>query len=488
MKQLQLVGGIVTVGLLAYSFVFAQSSSYDYQIQGATPTPSLSVPPASPIPLDAACVGMMSVSRTVDIGSSFNALITVKNIGTTTWNKSEGFALGSQDPQDNNVWGIGRGQLQVNSVAPGATADIKLALTAPVTPGDYTFRWRMLKEGVAWFGDTCSPKGDGKIKVIIPPNSAGLAAIDVPTSLLAGQQFEATITMNNNSRRTWSNMRNTRLSQGPYGLGSQGPQDNTIWGTNRAEFNASGDVLPSQRGIFKIRATAPTTLGSQTFKWQMVEEGAQWFGPIISRAITVKPVDFACTQTTSRPSLGQTVTFQCPNVPSSMTGLSWKATGGTPAAGTGASFTTSYATAGTKSVVLTYKNGRTKKSNTYLVYVQPTSTPTTPPTPTPTQTPTSTITPTPLPSTPTPTPTPTVTPNGNITLTAEFTSPLPNTRFTKGQRVPITVVAHQEGSSSDLCGTWELVKPNGQVVKLTLSDFESDVSPRVIPPCIVSSY
>ncbi len=95
--------------------------------------------------------------------------------------------------------------------------------------------------------------------------------------------------------------------------------------------------------------------------------------------------------------------------------------------------------------------------------------------------------PTPTPA-PTETPTSTNTPNPIITLTAAFTQPIANMLFTRGQQIPITVVAHETGSSSDLCGTWELVKPNGEVVTLKTEDFSSEKLPRVIPPCVVSSY
>lgn len=114
-------------------------------------------------------------------------------------------------------------------------------------------------------------------------------------------------------------------------------------------------------------------------------------------------------------------------------------------------------------------------------------TPTVVPTPVPTQTQTVTITPTPNGYD-----VQTVTPDPytNIInrLTAMFTLPAANSQFTRGQQVPIRVEAHESGSSSDLCGTWELVKPNGDVVVLTTTDFASDKLPRIIPPCLASSY
>lgn len=77
--------------------------------------------------------------------------------------------------------------------------------------------------------------------------------------------------------------------------------------------------------------------------------------------------------------------------------------------------------------------------------------------------------------------------NPIITLTAAFTQPSAGMSFARGEHIPITVVARQTGSSSDLCGTWELVKPSGEVVTLTTADFASEKLPSVIPPCVVPS-
>jgi hypothetical protein len=36
----------------------------------------------------------------------------------------------------------------------GADATLRFAITAPTTPGDYVLGARMVRDGVAWFGDT----------------------------------------------------------------------------------------------------------------------------------------------------------------------------------------------------------------------------------------------------------------------------------------------------------------------------------------------
>jgi hypothetical protein len=40
------------------------------------------------------------------------------------------------------------------SIAPGQQRQFFWMVTAPATPGTYNFQWRMLQEGVTWFGDS----------------------------------------------------------------------------------------------------------------------------------------------------------------------------------------------------------------------------------------------------------------------------------------------------------------------------------------------
>lgn len=80
----------------------------------------------------------------------------MRNTGDTVWVNfgSNPYHLGSQNPQDNQNWGTNR-----------------ISLPYPISPGDeytftipfdnvnlpphhlYNFQWRMVQDGVGWFGD-----------------------------------------------------------------------------------------------------------------------------------------------------------------------------------------------------------------------------------------------------------------------------------------------------------------------------------------------
>lgn len=93
-----------------------------------------------------------SVSTVMQTGSTQTVTVQFKNTGTRTWTNAAAFRLGSQNPQDNGTWGTGRVGLP-SDIAPGQTATFTFQIRAPSTPGNFNFQWRMLQEGVTWFGD-----------------------------------------------------------------------------------------------------------------------------------------------------------------------------------------------------------------------------------------------------------------------------------------------------------------------------------------------
>ncbi len=98
----------------------------------------------------------ISAPFSIVAGQTFQPSIVMTNDGTTDWTQGA-YSLGSQNPENNNTWGLGRVPWSLtNSVSPGSSAIFAPSLTAPSTPGTYSFSWRMLQENVEWFGDTCA--------------------------------------------------------------------------------------------------------------------------------------------------------------------------------------------------------------------------------------------------------------------------------------------------------------------------------------------
>lgn len=98
----------------------------------------------------------ITISRNLNIGQRFSATVVVRNTGTTDW-LAETHRLGSQEPQDNTHWtGNNRISLPRPRVLSGEDAYFLIEGMAPTTPGTYAFAWRMVQEGIEWFGPTAS--------------------------------------------------------------------------------------------------------------------------------------------------------------------------------------------------------------------------------------------------------------------------------------------------------------------------------------------
>jgi hypothetical protein len=97
-------------------------------------------------------VSQSPVPATLKPGDRFTAHVTMANTGSETWTASAGYALGFDSPRDAMTWGTNRIQLP-RDVIPGDTVAFDLPLVAPGTPGSASLVWRVIQEGVGWFGE-----------------------------------------------------------------------------------------------------------------------------------------------------------------------------------------------------------------------------------------------------------------------------------------------------------------------------------------------
>ena len=203
-----------------------------------------------------------SVPTTMVPGQTYPVSVTMQNTGDTTWSVGV-YRLGAQSPQDNSTWGTARVDLQA-PVAPGASTTFNFSVTAPSAVGTYQFQWRLVQEGVEWFGDYSS-----LVAVKDGDNQAVFVSQTVPATMTPGQAYPVSVTVQNTGTTTWTIANH-------YRLGAQNPQDNTIWGLARVEL--PNDVAPGDTVTFNFTVTAPSTPGTYNFQWQMLQEFVEWFG------------------------------------------------------------------------------------------------------------------------------------------------------------------------------------------------------------------
>jgi matrixin/putative Ig domain-containing protein len=145
-----------TTDASAMMFAVAHGGGRDAVLGSDDVTGILTIYPSStsgggggPSPVNDAANVTQSVPTAMTAGQSYNVSVTMRNNGTTTW--AVGLhRLGSQNPQNNSTWGLTRVDL-ASPVGPGASATFSFAVAAPQA-GQYSFQWRMLQEGVGYFG------------------------------------------------------------------------------------------------------------------------------------------------------------------------------------------------------------------------------------------------------------------------------------------------------------------------------------------------
>jgi hypothetical protein len=203
-----------------------------------------------------------SVSTSMTTGQTSNVSVTMQNTGTTTWIAGT-YKLGSQNPADNTTWGLNRVNLASN-VAPGGQATFTFVVAAPATAGTYNFQWRMLQDGVGYFGAastnvavnvTQSGGGGGS-----GPLNATFVSQSVPSVMTPGQTYSISVTMRNTGTTSWASTSGLSLS-------AQNPADNMTWNINKVSLNKFVGVNSQFAFVFSVRA--PSTPGNYNFQWQM---------------------------------------------------------------------------------------------------------------------------------------------------------------------------------------------------------------------------
>ena len=107
-----------------------------------------------------------------------------------------------------------------------------------------------------------------------------VVGVSFPDRVDPGQGFTGFVTMRNIGTEAWA-------AAGGYKLGSQSPQDNVVWGSNRQPLPA--DVPPGAEVTIPLALTAPGTVGRKPCDWKMVQDGTggSWFGETAIGSVAV---------------------------------------------------------------------------------------------------------------------------------------------------------------------------------------------------------
>ncbi|HZF98223.1 MAG TPA: NBR1-Ig-like domain-containing protein, partial [Pseudoxanthomonas sp.] len=101
----------------------------------------------------------------MNLSQAYAASVPMKNTGNTTWAQGTGnYRLGAQNPHDNTFW-TGSNRIALpHAVSPGEQVTFNFSFIAH-TQGNHNFQWRMVNDGVAWFGE----QTQNVIVEVVPP-------------------------------------------------------------------------------------------------------------------------------------------------------------------------------------------------------------------------------------------------------------------------------------------------------------------------------
>lgn len=221
---------------------------------------------------------MQLVPDDVKPNTDFTVLFQVKNIGRTTWDTGQDYylALLSEGPWSGARLNLPKGI----HVTPGEIAAFKGAFKAPVTVGQYEFRWQM-KQGEQLFGEV-SPAFTVHVGRAVPqaaPFDAEFIYQKVDELMLAGDFYKMMVQFKNTSKHLWH--RDEVKLTSPNGKG-------LVWAIDEVAMQEE-KVAPGGFASFHFTLQAPFDPGVYSIQWQLLHVGDGLFGePTPRRLVKVK--------------------------------------------------------------------------------------------------------------------------------------------------------------------------------------------------------
>jgi hypothetical protein len=216
-----------------------------------------------------------SIPTSMTTGQSYSVSVTMQNSGTKTWTASGGYKLGSQNPQDNSRWGMHRVDLASgDAIAAGQSKTFTFNVQAPTPAGTYNFQWRMVQEGVMWFG------GFSTNVAVTVGGSTGGGVIGTGTGL-TGQYFDNKDLTGASVSRTDATVNFT------WGLGS--PASSIAVDTFSARWTGQVQAQHTQTYTFYVTSDDGARLwvnGVQIINKWIDQSSTEWSGSIALTAGT----------------------------------------------------------------------------------------------------------------------------------------------------------------------------------------------------------
>jgi peptidoglycan hydrolase-like amidase len=201
--------------------------------------------------------------------------VTVRNLSDATWETAGAHPVRLSyhlyDAAGNLVaWDGPRSALDAD-VAPGAETTVLMTLAAPRFTGNYIVRPDLIRDGVAWFSQDEAPAGSFPLRVTTALD-AGYGETTAPATIVPDGEVPIELVVANTGLATWP-----AGGEHPVHLSYHWLDGNSavIW--DGARNALPHDIWPGEKTQIAVSVRAPSTPGTYTLAWDMVQEGLGWF-------------------------------------------------------------------------------------------------------------------------------------------------------------------------------------------------------------------
>ncbi len=196
-------------------------------------------------------------------GAVLDLKYTLSNAGTQAWGATHYATL-----RDSNSTYLAF--IPLTSTATGATKTVDFTLTAPTTPGTYTYYVQAMEDGIEFF----STQDVVNVKVDALPlgNAVSYNASTFPLTAARGATVNFTANVTNRGTRAWGSTHYLSFRD----------VDNTF-----LAFPSLNGVVPGASRTLNLSFVAPTTSGIYTYTLQAFEDGVAFFEMADTVVLTV---------------------------------------------------------------------------------------------------------------------------------------------------------------------------------------------------------
>ena len=235
----------------------------------------------------------LPASAAAVLGEAKTVAVTVTNNGNVAWSASGANPVNLAYHVFNSagqtvIWDGARTPLG-SDLAPGASRTFSVAYTAPTAAGSYTLAIDTVREGVAWFSGLGSPYARTALAVTSGFNG-GYDQTTTPTQVAAGMVRDISVRVTNYGQRAWPAAGTNPVRLSYHLFTSAGAV--VVWDGNRGTLAA--DVAPGQAATVTVTVAFPSSTGSYTIAWDLVQEGVAWFSglgvPRLTESFSVQSI------------------------------------------------------------------------------------------------------------------------------------------------------------------------------------------------------